>query len=498
MRNIISACIVAFVLISCLPQNFTHDNPYDPAFEGNKTKNILCPPPYGSANPYFMKGKPYVFVAPRTVGSDTIREWHFHSGGIGTFDSGWITSNRYGVTYTAGGTAVVSVEVRGSATTTFANNIVRIPTGGTAAFTEIGAGSISVWQCSSSAISLGDIDGDGDLDCIIMGATNIGGGSESSRIFRNNGAGGFSEIGAGSLFAMQNGNTALGDIDGDGDLDLILSGTDGGGAAKVKMYRNNGSGVFTETGAGTVAILNNGSIVLGDIDNDGDLDLIMTGTDGSARSKIYQNNGLGTFTEIGAGSLTPVYFSSISLGDLDRDGDLDLILTGYDGTVRRAKVYENVGAGAFTETGVGSLPGVQDSTTALADMDGDGDLDLLLSGLDTGGSRITKFFRNNGSGGFTDIGTGSLPQVTAASFSFGDIDADGDLDLIFTGSDGTRYSRIYRNNGSGTYSEFGPGTLIPINGSVSLGDIDSDGDLDLILAGWDGATRYGKIYRNGP
>ena len=170
---------------------------------------------------------------------------------------------------------------------------------------------------------------------------------------------------------------ALGDIDNDGDLDLIVTGYDGSGR-RLDKYINNGAGSFTKyTNWGTR--IYRSSIALGDIDNDGDLDLIVTGYDGSGgRLDKYKNNGFGSFsgpTSFGTG----VYYSSIALGDIDNDGDLDLIVTGYSSSGYRLDKYINNGAGSFSGSSLG--PGVYFSSIALGDIDNDGDLDLIVTGV---------------------------------------------------------------------------------------------------------------------
>ena len=219
-----------------------------------------------------------------------------------------------------------------------------------------------------------------------------------------------------------------------------------------------------------------GSIVLGDLDNDGDLDLILTG---SYNSKVYKNDGIGNFT-FDADIIPGVRMSRVALGDIDNDGDLDLILIGYSGGWRYSKVYKNNGTGSFTFD-ANIAPGVRSGGIALGDIDNDGDLDLILTGYS--GALNSKVYENNGTGSFifdADI----TPEVNFSSIALGDIDNDGDLDLILTGYwGGWRYSKVYKNNGTGSFifdADITPGVR---DGSIALGDIDNDGDLDLILTG---------------
>ncbi len=119
---------------------------------------------------------------------------------------------------------------------------------------------------------------------------------------------------------------------------------------------------FTETNSSSLTNVQDSSIVLGDIDNDGDLDLILTGFyfDGSSFyiSKIYKNDGTGGFTEINPDSLQTIRLGSVVLGDIDNDGDLDLVLAGSSSGVTYSEIYENDGTGSFTRIYANSLTNV--------------------------------------------------------------------------------------------------------------------------------------------
>jgi len=258
------------------------------------------------------------------------------------------------------------------------------------------------------------------------------------------------------LTGVQAGSVAWGDYDNDGDLDILLTGQDVQLFSKV--YRNDGGGSFTDIGANLAGVFYS-SVAWGDYDNDGDLDILLTGTPSNDYriSKVYRNDGGGSFTDIGA-SLTGVAAGSVAWGDYDNDGDLDIVLTGqvgsgYDDHV--SKVYRNDG-GAFTDIGAGIMEAGRRNSAAWGDYDNDGDLDILLTGLGVGGYFICKVYRNDG-GNFTDIAanlTGKWWESVAAgvywsSVAWGDYDNDGDLDILLTGKSFPEIgiiSRVYRNN----------------------------------------------------
>ena len=233
---------------------------------------------------------------------------------------------------------------------------------------------------------------------------------------------------------------------------------------------------------------------MGDYDNDGDLDILLTGDNGPGEiSKVYRNDS-GSFTDIGAG-LPGVSYSSVAWGDYDNDGDLDILLTGQDsGSNAISKVYRNDG-GSFTDIGA-NLTDVSRSSVAWGDYDNDGDLDILLTGRDSLSSEISKVYRNDGGGSFTDIGA-NLTGVSYSSVAWGDYDNDGDLDILLTGDDGSNYiSKVYRNDGGGSFTDIGANLTGVYHSSVAWGDYDNDGDLDILLTGDDGSNLLSKVYRN--
>jgi hypothetical protein len=132
------------------------------------------------------------------------------------------------------------------------------------------------------------------------------------------------------------------------------------------------------------------------------------------------------------------------------------------------------------------------------DYDGDGDLDLVVAGNNEAGEKVTRIYRNEGSGKFTAIGA-DLPRVSAASVAWGDYDGDGHLDLALAGSDEpfNYIARVYRNDGTGNFTALDAGLDgVGVTPAVDWGDYDGDGDLDLVVAGDDGFDNITTIYRN--
>ena len=177
----------------------------------------------------------------------------------------------------------------------------------------------------------------------------------------------------------------LGDVDGDGDLDAITAGGASFKDQQTRLYINNGVGLFVDDTTGRIPPDDDVSFaaVLGDLDGDGDLDIMV----GNARhNRLYLNDSTGTFSDATATHL-PVQeheTRAIALGDVDGDGDLDALL-GHCTTWSRTpdpqdRLYLNDGNGVFTDVMASQLPADADRTAAVAlgDIDGDGDLDALF------------------------------------------------------------------------------------------------------------------------
>jgi predicted nucleotidyltransferase len=341
----------------------------------------------------------------------------------------------------------------------------------------------------NSGVAWGDYDDDGDLDVLLSGYT---GSAYITQLWRNDGNETFTQAGV-ALTGIRLGSVAWGDYDHDGDLDILLAGSTGSTSRTTEVWRNNDNGTFTQVSTAPTGV-SGGGAVWGDYDDDGDLDILLTGHTGTAGvTEVWRNDG-GTFVQASI-PLTSISNSSVAWGDYDDDGDLDILLAGYTNSATRvAEVWRN--DGVYTFTLASSDPtGVSNGSVAWGDYDDDGDLDILLAG-NTGGTRVTEVWRNDGVYTFT-LASSAPTGVSDGSVAWGDHDDDGDLDILLTGYTGsTRVTEVWRNDGSATFTQAGVDLTGVSNSSVAWGDYDDDGDLDILLAGSTGSARVTEIWRN--
>jgi hypothetical protein len=305
---------------------------------------------------------------------------------------------------------------------------------------------------------------------------------------------------------------AFGDLDGDGDLDLfvgVLGGAFNLNRTTVENFyylAQEAGGTFVERSRRFLTSIDVGSEgipSLADLDGDGDLDLLLANKldpEDLRTSRIYRFENVGTSNRAvlqlsGPLDLTGQYHFAPVFGDLDDDGDLDLVLGSWRADVA---LYRNAGSRTRpdfvpADSALVTLTRGSNSTPALVDIDGDGDLDLFVGEA----SGTINFYRNAGTPRIPDfilvsdefegidVGRRSFP-------SFVDLDADGDQDLVVGAESGRMI--LFRNDGSAASPLFAaPDTLTvgaPGLAAPAFADMDADGDVDVLVGTVGGGIVY--------
>jgi hypothetical protein len=343
------------------------------------------------------------------------------------------------------------------------------------------------------AMVAGDFDNDGKLDLLLTGNAN---GGYITQIWRGLGNGTFTNINAG-LPGLFKSTAAWGDYDNDGKLDILIAGLDNNMVPRCQLWHNQGNGTFVQSSV-LLPGLSSGSVAWGDFDGDGDLDLLLTGADanGLPFAQIWRNQGNGSFANMNV-ALTPVKSSSVAVADLNGDGYQDIVLTGMaSNNVPVAQIWRNLGNGNFALTNTG-FTGVYCGSVALGDYDNDGKVDILLTGMNASGQAVAQLWRNQGNFTFSNITT-AIPPMYLGSAVWSDFDNDGKLDVLISGYglDRAAFSQIWRNVGTGSFTNINAGLTSLGSSFVGSGDFDNDGKLDIVMVGSSSTGYVSQVWRN--
>ncbi len=350
----------------------------------------------------------------------------------------------------------------------------------------------------SNKVDVGDLDSDGKVDLLIAngGDYDTAGTPEPVRVWRNLGGWGAAgshctEISAQAVAGFTGLSRVIKaiDLDGDKDLDLV---TGGAYQTQLKLFTRN-AGTWTDASAQLPQQLTSiGDVEAGDVDGDGDLDLLLAEWGAMApsapgylggRTRLYLNNGQGTFTEATTTHMPDILMRwswDVELADVDNDWDLDALVACKRCTT--SYVFINDGTGHFSDA-PNALPHFANNYDfEPMDLDGDSDLDLVT--INDGPQLREHLLVNNGMGVFTDetatrlTGTANPANADDNAAIWLDADADGDADLLFAtlGTD-----RLLLNT-AGVFALAPMATPNDTPGSLGIAaaDLDDDGRLDLL------------------
>jgi hypothetical protein len=342
-----------------------------------------------------------------------------------------------------------------------------------------GATLITTAADRAESMVVGDLDADGDLDVVATANGVVG----ELQWFANDGAGGFGAPQVVDASAAVGGyqDVAVADLDGDGDLDAAWVSF---GSDRVGWNANLGAGLF---GPGSVVASPDQPIAIEaeDIDGDGDLDLLVAlGQNNVGGDQIvwHPNTGAGSFgpaqpVSVAGGVSVP---KDAQAGDFDGDGDLDVVAA--DRANNRVLWWRNLGGGTFGPAQVIDAAFLTVHVTLPADVDHDGDLDVVGASF---GAGVVSWWANDGTGVFGAAQPVASGWAQVRHLSLTDVDLDGDLDVAWAAqASGQGYG--WAENRPGQTPRFGPAQVIDSTASaaqrIAAADVDGDGDDDFVTA----------------
>ena len=309
------------------------------------------------------------------------------------------------------------------------------------------------------------------------------------------------------LTGVEYGSVASGDINNDGYTDEVICGFSAASTGDCRVYMNNGTSlVENNTWDSEILQRGNGPVALADVNGDGLLDLFVSGymthsPSAYIDSDIYINNGTAFAIDSGwTGDALNVYSGGAMFGDVNNDGKPDLALFGYvSGDTPSAQILLNNGSSFANSTAWGKylVPVGAIIDAAWVDLNKDGRLDLIAIGYNgTAGADMFNIYLNNGTTLLRNKSWESgLTGTELGGFWVGDVDGNGYSDIVITGDaypGPVKTAKIYMNNGTGLKENTTwESKLSGVNGGgdISGADIENDGDYDLLLAGYNGAIR---------
>lgn len=298
---------------------------------------------------------------------------------------------------------------------------------------------------------------------------------------------------------VRDGDIALADVNGNGNLDVLIIGQNNEFEEVTKLYLNQGDGKYLEVVSTPFVGVELGSVAFADVNNNGMKDVLITGLTSTSQpiAKLYINNGNGNFVENTNTSFEGAYYSSIAFADVDSNGSQDVLITGLNSSLKPfTKLYINDGKGDFKEKNT-NIEAVSSGSLAFADVNGNAHLDVLITGKNAKGEAVTKLYINNTKGSFNEVAT-PFANIANGDVAFADFNGNGNLDVIITGFSNERISKLYINKGEARYEEVKNTPFEAVSqSSILIADVNQDGNLDVIINGQNNSNiAMTKLYIN--
>lgn len=364
----------------------------------------------------------------------------------------------------------------------------------TAAFKDVTSSNLPEEAAATyNAAKAADIDSDGDLDLVIAVQ------SAPNRILINDGTGTFIDESDDRLPAQNydSQDLAVADLNSDGNLDLFFVSNQN---QTNELYINNGSGVFSDLSNRIPVEGNSTSVVATDVDGDGPTDLLIGNL---GQNNLLINSGNAFFNDQTLQRMPQINDPTrdLAFGDLTGDNRSDIVA----GNENANRLLVNTGSGFFADRTSDRVPfsGKIEETedVNLVDVENDGDLDLYFgnTGFQDGSNPQDRLLVNTGGGYYADVTADRLPAITSFTFDadFADLDGDGDADLVVGNYDGG--IRVFINNGNGFFTDktnaWIPENFAPYVRDLEIADFNNDGWLDIFVA-VDNSTNKLLLQRN--